>query len=116
MKLSVCVNDADYEAWRAIRIAVVPSERCDTVAELRAQDSSSRLLLLADLDGTVAAPASPTEPRVVVAGSQHHVCGRSIGAEVLADFAVHTPLEISADQWNTSWPGDVMFLPCMRAM
>ncbi len=53
MKLSVCVTDDDYEAWRAIRIAVVPGERCNTVAELRAQDSSSRLLLLAVMDGTV---------------------------------------------------------------
>src|SRR5688572_9484918 len=51
MELSVCVTDDDYEAWRAIRIAVVPDERCDTVAELRAQDSSGRLLLLAVEDG-----------------------------------------------------------------
>ena len=34
MELSVCVTDDDYEAWRAIRIAVVPDERCDTVPEL----------------------------------------------------------------------------------
>jgi hypothetical protein len=52
MKLSVCTTDADYEAWRGIRIAVVPGERCDTVAEVRAQQSSSRLLLLAVMDGT----------------------------------------------------------------
>ena len=30
--------------------------------------------------------------------------------EVLADFAVFEPLEISAEQWNTSWAGDPMFL------
>ncbi|HET6919777.1 MAG TPA: GNAT family N-acetyltransferase [Jiangellaceae bacterium] len=53
MELSVCVTDDDYEAWRAIWIAVVPDERCDTVAELRAQDSSNRLLLLAVEDGAV---------------------------------------------------------------
>jgi hypothetical protein len=62
MKLSVCVTDGDYEAWRAVRIAVVPGERCATVAELRAEDSSSRVLLLATSDGTVAAPAWPTGP------------------------------------------------------
>lgn len=53
MDLSVCVTDDDYEGWRAVRIAVVPGERCDTVAELRAQDSPDRLMLLALLDGVV---------------------------------------------------------------
>ena len=37
MKPSVCATDDDYEAWRAVRIAVVPGERCLSVAELRAQ-------------------------------------------------------------------------------
>ncbi len=49
----MCVTDEDYEAWRQVRIEVVPGERCDTVAELRAQDSADRLLVLAVLDGTV---------------------------------------------------------------
>lgn len=53
MELRVCVTDDDYEAWRAVRIGVVPGERCDTVAELRAQDSPDRLMLLALLDGVV---------------------------------------------------------------
>jgi mycothiol synthase len=53
MDISVCVADEDYEAWRQVRIAVVPGERCDTVAEMRAQDSPDRLLLLARIDGAV---------------------------------------------------------------
>jgi mycothiol synthase len=53
MDISVCVADEDYEAWRQVRIAVVPGERCDTVAEMRAQDSPDRLLLLASIDGAV---------------------------------------------------------------
>jgi mycothiol synthase len=53
MELSVCLTDDDYEAWRQVRIAVLPGERCDTVAEMRAQDSPDRLLLLAVMDGTV---------------------------------------------------------------
>ena len=53
MELTPCVTDEDYEAWRTVRMAVVPGERCDTVAELRAQDSPTRLLLLASADGTV---------------------------------------------------------------
>ena len=198
MKLSVCVTDDDYEAWRAIRIAVVPGERCNTVAELRAQDSSSRLLLLAVMDGTVvgsgmadqsdnagggfAAPRVRPEYRRMGVGSallralaEHctsiglpvlrasvdgegglafadrfgfvevdreieqvravgdeqppsalpagievvtlsqypelwTACFETFGKEALADFAVYTPLEISAEQWSTSWGGDPMFL------
>lgn len=37
-------------------------------------------------------------------------CFETFGKEVLADFALHTPLAISAEQWNTSWRGDPMFL------
>ena len=37
-------------------------------------------------------------------------CFETFGKEVLADFALYTPLEISAEQWNTSWDGDPMFL------
>ena len=198
MELSVCLTDEDYEAWRAVRIAVVPGERCDTVAEMRAGDSPSRLLLLATRDGTVvgsgAASRSETAgggyaaPRVLeehrrqgvgstllraladhcaglglpelrvsveddgsLAFAQHFgfaevdrqveqlraigsedeppplpdgvdvvvlsdqpelwaACYERFGREVLADFAVFSPLEISAEQWATSWAGDPMFL------
>jgi GNAT superfamily N-acetyltransferase len=34
----------------------------------------------------------------------------TFGREVLADFALYTPLQISAEQWNTTWYGDPMFL------
>jgi hypothetical protein len=37
-------------------------------------------------------------------------CFDTFGKEALADFAVYTPLEISARQWETSWRGDPMFL------
>ncbi len=37
-------------------------------------------------------------------------CFETFGKEVLADFALYTPLEISAEQWNTTWCGDPMFL------
>lgn len=32
------------------------------------------------------------------------------GREVLADFAVRTLLDVTAEQWSTSWAGDPMFL------
>ena len=48
-------TDADYEAWRQVRIAVLPHERCPSVAEMRAMESPQRLLLLAARDGVVVA-------------------------------------------------------------
>jgi mycothiol synthase len=48
------ITDADYEAWRAVRIAVLPYERCPSVAELRDLDRPGRLLLLAEIDGQIA--------------------------------------------------------------
>jgi mycothiol synthase len=198
MKLSVCVTDSEYEAWRAIRIAVLPYERCPTIAELRADDSTNRILLLASVDGTVvgcgtagrgetanagfAAPrvlpehrrrgvgsallraladhcssmglptlvarvddeahlpfaehfgfvevdreveqvravgdepapsALPVDVDVVPLSQRPELwaaCFDTFGKQVLADFAVHTPLEINAKQWNTTWRGDPMFL------
>jgi mycothiol synthase len=43
-------TDSDLEAWRQIRLAVLPDERAPAVAELRAQ-TGERLLLLAERDG-----------------------------------------------------------------
>ena len=198
MELSVCVTDEDYEAWRAVRLAVETDSRCLTVEELREQDSPDRLLLLAVEDGDVVgsgiadrsdtAGAGFVAPRVltrhrrigvgsallraladhcsglglstavtsvddegslafaahfgfvevdreveqvravgdepaptglpagieVIDASQSpdlwSACFETFGKEVLADFALYTPLEISAKQWNTSWRGDPMFL------
>jgi len=197
VEISVCVTDDDYDAWRRVRIAVLPGERADTVAEMRTQDSPDRLLLLASVDGAVvgAGLADRSDsgggfvaPRVVPGQRRRgvgsalleplaaHVAAlgvadlramvddpgslafaehfgfievdrqveqvRALGAEpapgmlpdgvtvvtldqqpdlwsasyerfgreVLADFAVYEPLEISAGQWASSWAGEPMFL------
>ena len=47
-------SDADLEAWRRVRIAVVPNERAQTVDELREAPTPTQLYLLAELDGRVA--------------------------------------------------------------
>jgi GNAT superfamily N-acetyltransferase len=196
--LSVCVTDADLEAWRAVRMAVLPYERCSTVEELRVQASPDRLLLIAHDDGVVvgsglagrseSADSASVAPRVVP-GHRRRGVGSALlealaghcetlgvsrvrarvddedhlgfatrfgfaevdreveqsratadlpgapplppgvevvtgaerpglweqsferfGREVLADFAVHTPLDLTAQQWSTSWAGDPMFL------
>jgi mycothiol synthase len=49
-------TDADLEAWRRVRIAVLPYERALTVEEMRGQagEDPDRLWLLAELDGELA--------------------------------------------------------------
>lgn len=199
MKVRACVTDDDYEAWRAVRIAVLPYERCASVEEMRAHDAESRLLVLAELDGEVVGSgmanrsdsqdAGSVAPRVVPDFRRRGVgsallevlcehCGRlgvpqvrakvdddeslafathwgfvevdreveqvrairdeetpsalpagvelvlladrpelwdacfeTFGRQVLADFGVRTPLEVSPDRWRTGgWSGDPMFL------
>ena len=53
MNIRRAENDADLEAWRQIRIALLPNERTASVDEIRATQSPERLLLLAELDGEV---------------------------------------------------------------
>ena len=53
MEVYDCVSDDDYDAWRRVRMTVVPGERSATVAEMREQDSADRLLVLASVRGTV---------------------------------------------------------------
>jgi GNAT superfamily N-acetyltransferase len=198
MDVSVCVADEDYEAWRRVRMAVVPGERTDTVAEMKEHASPDRLLLLASVDGTVVGSGVADRsdsggggfvaPRVLpehrrrgvgtallkplaahvaalglpelramvddpesLAFAEHFgfvefdrqveqvravghepppsglpagvevisldqepelwpACYDTFGREVLADFALFEPLQISAEQWAGSWAGDPMFL------
>jgi len=198
MELSVCVTDDEYEAWRAVRLAVEPGSRTLSLEELRARDSSDRLLLLAvedgdvvgcgiadraetadagfvaprvlpehrrlgvgsallralaehcsglhlstlsagvDDDGSLAfadhfgfvevdreveqvravgdepAPSAPPAGIEVIDASQRPglwaACFETFGKEELADFALYTPLEISAERWNAEWGGDPMWL------
>ena len=94
MELSVCVTDEEYEAWRAVRLAVAPEERCLAVEEMREQDSADMLLLLAVEDGDVVgsgiadrsdtAGAGFVAPRVV---SGHRRTG--VGSALLRVLAEH---------------------------
>ena len=54
-------------------------------------------------DRTVSTVAN-IDPELWAASYQH------FGTEVLADFAVFQPLQITEQQWNDSWAGDPMFL------
>lgn len=47
-------TDADLDAWRRVRLAVLPNERTPSVEELQRLETPEQLLLLAELDGRVA--------------------------------------------------------------
>ena len=53
LEITRCETDADYQEWRRVRIAVIPYERTQSLAELRAGDKPDRLMLLARKDGVV---------------------------------------------------------------
>jgi len=59
-------------------------------------------------------PSPPPEGVDVVTLAEHPelwaASFEDFGMEVLADFAVFQPLEITEKQWNDSWAGDPMFL------
>lgn len=96
MRLDItrCQSDADYEAWRQVRIAVIPYERTQSVAELREGDSPERLLLLARDHGTVVGSGLSDRAESSGAGSaiprvlpEHR--RRGIGTALLRRMAEH---------------------------
>ena len=93
VEIRQALTDADYEAWRQVRLAVLPGEQALAVAQLRAQDAPVRLLLLAFLDGELVgsglADRSDTgqgfvAPRVIPACR-----GRGVGSALLAELVDH---------------------------
>jgi GNAT superfamily N-acetyltransferase len=53
IELRVAKTDEELEAWRSVRIAVVPNERCASLADLRGMEASDRFLV-AFVDGELA--------------------------------------------------------------
>lgn len=47
-------SDDDLEAWRHVRMTVLPDERCKSVAEMRAMATPETVYLIATLDGSLA--------------------------------------------------------------
>ena len=87
-------SDADLEAWRQVRIEVLPNERVPTVEEMRSTAGPEQLLLLAELDGAVAgagyadrsmiAGQGSLSPRVLRAARRSRV-----GTALLHELAAH---------------------------
>lgn len=96
-------TDDDLEAWRRVRLAVLPYERCSTVAEIRKSLRPGRLLLLAELDGILAghgitAPSdiagrASVAPRVLPGFRR-----RGVGTALLRALAEHAYTEMGFRQ------------------
>ena len=54
IRLRRAESDADLEAWRRVRAAVLPNERAASVEEMRRMDTGDTVRLLAELDGELA--------------------------------------------------------------
>jgi len=54
IELRTATTDDELEAWRRVRMAVLPNERCASVEDMRRAATSETLWLLAEIDGEVA--------------------------------------------------------------
>jgi GNAT superfamily N-acetyltransferase len=93
IELRVANTDEELEAWRRVRIALVPNERTASVQELRRLETPERQLLLAELDGEVAGSGVAGRsdlgggfliPRVLLQARR-----RGIGTQLLRMLAAH---------------------------
>ena len=108
-------TDADLEAWRQVRLAVLPNERAASVEEMRRAETPEQIVLLAELDGAVAgggisgrsdlAGQGFIAPRVVPAARR-----RGIGTALLRALADHVEA-LGFDQAGTvvDDPGSLAF-------
>ena len=93
LTLRTAISDDDLERWRQVRLAVVPGERADSVAEIRASGTPARLLLLAEEDGVLAGSGVADDssltggfvaPRVLPGARR-----RGVGTALLGALAQH---------------------------
>jgi GNAT superfamily N-acetyltransferase len=86
-------TDAELEAWRQVRIAVLPGERARSVAEMRAMATPETLYLIATLDGQIAGSGLAGRSSYDYAGLHPRVIPdarrRGVGSALLRALADH---------------------------
>jgi mycothiol synthase len=99
--LRACETDADYEAWLAVRRAVLPNERTASLDELKQGIKPGDLHLLADLDGDLAGSGLMNRSDTGRAHLAPRVLpdrrGRGVGAAILERIAAHATAHGYAD-------------------
>ena len=114
IEIRVAETDADLEAWRQVRIAVLPDERCASVEWMRNSMTPERVYLLAELDGVVAGSGLGGRSSFGYAGLHPRVLPdfrrRGVGTALLRALAAHA-VEHGFDQAGTNVddPGSLAF-------
>ena len=114
IKIRVAETDADLEAWRRVRIAVLPDERCASVEWMRSSMTPERVYLLAELDGVVAGSGLGGRSSFGYAGLHPRVLPdfrrRGVGTALLRVLAAHA-VEHGFEQAGTNVddPGSLAF-------
>jgi RimJ/RimL family protein N-acetyltransferase len=89
--IRAATTDAELDAWRRVRLAVVPDERAQTVEEMRAAATDDPLYLLAELDGAVVGSGSSGRSSFDYAGLHARVVPgarrRGVGTALLRQLA-----------------------------
>jgi len=116
IELRAADSNDELEAWRRVRIAVLPDERTASVAEMRAAATPDTLLLLAEVDGDVVgcgiAKHTDTgngrafvQPRVVPDARR-----QGVGSVLLRALAAHAQkVGYTSAGANVEDPGSVAF-------
>ena len=100
-------SDADLEAWRRVRIAVVPNERAQTAfAERFGFREVDRDVEQIRAIGDEPWPGPFSGIEVVSLAERPELFERAyqeLALEAFRDFALDRPIEISLEDWNREW-------------
>src|SRR5262245_8812503 len=93
IEIREATSDADLEAWRIVRAAIVPNERAISVETMRAQATAETVYLVAELDGELAGSGWGGRSSFDYAGLQPRVLPafrrRGVGTALLQRLANH---------------------------
>lgn len=93
IEIGTAETDAELEAWRQVRIATVPNERCEPVDWMRRSMTPERIYLLAELDGVIAGSGLGGRSDLGHAGLHPRVLPwarrRGVGTALLLALAEH---------------------------
>lgn len=110
-------SDEDFEAWRQVRLGVVPNERVDSASNLRAQTGPRHQLLLAEMDGELAGSGVVNRSDLGGSGSGAVAARvlpgwrrRGVGTAMLAELAGRAAgMGFEQVSSNVDDPGSVQF-------
>ncbi len=114
IEIRVAETDTDLDAWRQVRIAVLPYERCASVEWMRKSMTPERVYLLAEVHGVVAGSGLSGRSDFGYAGLHPRVLPafrrQGVGTALLRALAAHA-VDHGFDQAGTNVddPGSLAF-------